>query len=102
MEMDWDVFFLKANLMMEEEMLSANASLQKIVRIIFLVSAIVVLAAIVGSFVTESCWAFVPLFWIFGAVMTHCGVELISLHFSMKKSKRPIKGIKDLVFERER
>jgi hypothetical protein len=101
MQMDWDIFFLKANLMMEEEMLAANASLHKVARIIFLASSIVVLVALIGFFVTASCWAFVPLFWIFGTLMIHCGIELISLHFSMKKSKRLIKGIKDLVFERE-
>lgn len=102
MQMDWDVFFLKANLMMEEELLASNASLQKVARIIFLVSSVFVLVALIGSFVASSCWSFVPLLWIFGAITTHCGIELISIHFSMKKSRRLIKGIKDLIFERER
>lgn len=101
MQMDWDVFFLKANLMMEEETLSANASIQKIAKIIFWVSTVIVTVALVGLLVTNYYWVFAPLSLIFGVLMIHCGVELISLHFSMKKSRRLIQGIKDLVFERE-
>lgn len=100
MNIDWDVFFLKTNLMLEKEMLSTSIWFRKFLRIFTAIC--VALAALSGalaySIPTQSL-TYIP--YIFGTIIGVCVLNMISVHLSIKKSNKIIKRLEDLLFERK-